>query len=354
MRLKQLKSEEGKALSKIILILVFIHLFGFSYSHPFSFAHVTDTHVGGSTGAEDLARTVADINSLPDIDFVLVTGDITEFGSGEELRTAKSILDRLQKPYYMVPGNHDSKWSESGCNDFVRIFGSETFHFEKNGIIFIGTASGPNMRMGPGLVPREQLLFLDSVLSHLQNPDQPIVFVNHYPIDESLINSNKILNLFKNKNLQVSLLGHGHANKLYNFQGIPGIMGRSNLRASKETGGYNIGTFRNDTLFYAERIPFKMTLPVWCKMPIGEKSGLQVKAEAEAMTEAEAKAEAKVIWSFTEPSDIGAGIATRGRFCIYTTTNGRIIARDRRDGSFLWEFKTGGRSILRHLSKGTG
>lgn len=29
----------------------------------FSFAHVTDTHVGGSTGAEDLALTVKDINA---------------------------------------------------------------------------------------------------------------------------------------------------------------------------------------------------------------------------------------------------------------------------------------------------
>jgi outer membrane protein assembly factor BamB/predicted MPP superfamily phosphohydrolase len=333
-------------------MLIFIHLFGYSYAQPFSFAHVTDTHVGGSTGAEDLERTVADINSLPDLDFVLVTGDITEFGSGEELRTAKEILDKLQKPYYVVPGNHDSKWSESGCNDFVRIFGSETFHFEKNGILFIGTSSGPNMRMGPGLVPREQILFIDSVLTPLQNPDQPIIFINHYPLDESLFNSHKILNLFKNRNLQVSLLGHGHANKLYDFRGIPGIMGRSNLRASKETGGYNIGTFRNDTLFYAERIPGDRTLPVWCKIPFRGKSDLKGEAEEKAVAKAEAKTGLQEIWSITEQSDIGAGIATRGRICIYTATDGRIIARDRNSGSLLWAYKTGGKVYSTPVIKG--
>jgi len=50
-------------------------------AQPFSFAHVTDTHVGGSTGAEDLERTVRDLNAQAGIDFVLVTGDVTEFGS---------------------------------------------------------------------------------------------------------------------------------------------------------------------------------------------------------------------------------------------------------------------------------
>ena len=97
---------------------------------PFRFALVTDIHISGVESKEDLRRTVEDINSLSDIAFVIVSGDVTEFGSYEELHMAKLLLDELQVPYYTIPGNHDSNWSESGTNDFLRIFGNETFGFE--------------------------------------------------------------------------------------------------------------------------------------------------------------------------------------------------------------------------------
>src|SRR5690606_38663174 len=65
-------------------------------AQTFQFAHVTDTHVGGSTGEEDLRATVADINTQAALDFVIVSGDITEFGSDAELMLAKQILDSLR------------------------------------------------------------------------------------------------------------------------------------------------------------------------------------------------------------------------------------------------------------------
>jgi outer membrane protein assembly factor BamB/predicted phosphohydrolase len=321
----------------IVFSLVSIDL----HAQPFSFAHVTDTHIGGGTGADDLIKTVADINTIPGLDFVLVTGDISEFGSGEELRTAKKILDALKIPYYLVPGNHDSKWSESGCNDFVKIFGSETFAFEHKGIFFIGTASGPNMRMGPGLVPREELLWLDSLLMQMKNPSEPLFFINHYPLDESLANSAKVKKLLRIRNIQVVLLGHGHANRQMNFDGIPGIMGRSNLRASAQTGGYNIATIKNDTLYYEERIPGKKTLAPWCRLPLLTKVKVEVEDKVEKVKAG--NGEVKEIWSVIENSDIGGGIASSGGICVYAGTDGMITARNRTNHSLLWQRKTGGK-----------
>ena len=91
-------------------------------SNSFKFAVVTDTHVGSATGEEDLRRTVKDLNSLTDIAFVIVSGDLTEFGAYDELLATKTLLDSLNVPYYSIPGNHDANWSESGTNDFLRIF----------------------------------------------------------------------------------------------------------------------------------------------------------------------------------------------------------------------------------------
>ena len=73
----------------IALISALLCIINMSFAQSFKFAHVTDTHVGGATGAEDLRRTVKDLNTLKDIDFVILSGDITEFGADQELKLAK-------------------------------------------------------------------------------------------------------------------------------------------------------------------------------------------------------------------------------------------------------------------------
>src|SRR5579872_5802711 len=71
----------------------------------FEFAHISDTHIGGApTAADDLRNTVKDINVNPELKFVIITGDITEFGADTELQEAKAILDSLNKPWYIIPG----------------------------------------------------------------------------------------------------------------------------------------------------------------------------------------------------------------------------------------------------------
>lgn len=330
---------------KLILIVCSFLIVFFAQAQSFRFAHVTDTHVGSGTAAEDLTRTVDDINRQADIDFVILSGDVTEFGSEKELLEAKSIIAKLNKPCYVLPGNHDSKWSESGNNDFVRIFGAEEFSFEKNGFLFIGTASGPNMRMAPGLVPREQIVFLDSTLRNMKNPDQPIIFVNHYPLDESLANWYEVIDLLKTRNTQVTLLGHGHANKLFNFEGIPGVMGRSNLRAKKDTGGYNLVTIDRDTMFYAERIPSGKTLPVWCKVPLGKRnyethSGKYPRPDYSVN---QAARQVKVKWQLQDKSDIGTGLAVSGKWAVYANTRGEIVAINKKNGKLIWRFATAGK-----------
>lgn len=337
-----------------LLFLLFIS-FSVARAQPFSFAHITDTHVGGSTGAEDLRLTVADINGQPAIEFVIVSGDITEFGSGAELTEARSILKALHVPFYVVPGNHDSKWSESGCNDFVRIFGSETFAFEKHGIWFAGTASGPNMRMAPALVPREQILLLDSAINSIGESGKPVVFVNHYPLDEALSNSRKVLGILGKADTRVSLCGHGHSNRVYNYGGLPGVMGRSNLRAGKPSGGYNICSVHGDTLCFAERITGVETLPSWHKIPLrGDLHRLpSLKGEPADTGSFPFSHKVKLIWKQQEKSDIGSGIAARGDRCIATTTDGRIVARNTGTGKVLWEFNTGGKIFPTPAIKGS-
>src|SRR3982751_2872029 len=97
----------------LILLMIFTGFVVACGQNAFHFAHVSDTHIGSTNAEEDLVRTVHSINNDTSLSFVIISGDITDVGSDEELQRAKQILDSLNKPWYIVPGNHDSNWSES-------------------------------------------------------------------------------------------------------------------------------------------------------------------------------------------------------------------------------------------------
>ncbi|OZI09075.1 metallophosphoesterase [Siphonobacter sp. BAB-5385] len=313
-------------------------------AQSFQFAFVTDLHVGGATGADDLRRTVKDINANPNLKFVLLTGDLTEFGSDEELQLAKTIIDSLQKPWYAIPGNHDANWSESGSNTFKRVFKGESFSFEYGGFAFIATASGPNMRMGPGQVPREHLVWLDSTLNHLPNPKIPIVYINHYPQDASLNNWYDALDRVKKRNVQLFLCGHGHQNKVYDFEHIPGVMGRSNLRAKAEIGGYNIVTLTKNEAVFTEKTPGTGQLRSWATIPLYDhefsKDTTHFPRPSYAVNEQ--YAQVKTLWQYQDNSDIGSGITVQNDLILCSNTNGLLYALDEK-GQKKWSFPTAGK-----------
>ena len=169
------------------------------------FALMSDIHIMLNSDSErGTAACVEDINNDPELQFVLINGDIANFGYDDELQSAKDILSKFKVPWFIVPGNHDATWSESGTNSFVRIFGYERYEFEAGGFKFLGTPCGPNIRMAPALVPRESWLWLEDQINKLPE-DQPFIFANHYPLDSSLLKFDNVIELLKKKNIQMVL-----------------------------------------------------------------------------------------------------------------------------------------------------
>ncbi len=329
--------------SSVLIALLLIASVG--RAQTFRFAFVSDTHIGNPTAEEDLRRTVADINSNDSISFAMFTGDITEFGSDEELKLAKQILSELNKPWYIIAGNHDSNWSESGSNTFRTVFGAETFSFVHNGYLFAATSSGPNMRMGPGQVPRENIVWLDSVLTNMKNPQMPVIYINHYPQDSSLNNWYDAIDLLKKRNIQLMLHGHGHNNRLFNYDGIPTVMGRSNLRAKAEIGGYNIVTIENGVARFSERNPVTRILKPWMEVELTDHqfSTNPGKYHRPSYAVNQVYPNVKKVWEYQDDSDVGAGTATTKNIVIATNTSGLIYALDKNTGKRTWSYQTGGK-----------
>jgi outer membrane protein assembly factor BamB/predicted phosphodiesterase len=311
---------------------------------PFRFAFISDTHIGSPNGGseEDLRRTVRDINAMKDIAFVVLTGDITELGKNEELVLAKQLLDSLNIKWYIIPGNHDTGWSESGGLMFSKVFGYDKFSFEYNGIRFLGCPSGPYLRMSDGHVPRESVNWLDAELKKLK-PGQPVIFLNHYPIDIQLDNWYEVTDRLHRYNTWAILCGHGHANKALNFEDIPGVMGRSNLRAKAPIGGYNIVDVRKDSIIFSERKPGTETLKAWTAVKIENHHYDTKKTYKRPDFSANRNyPNVKEKWRYTSAANIISTPAVKDGLVVVGNQQGKLVCLDLATGKLKWSFQTKG------------
>ena len=333
-------------MKKFSLVLSFIIISFLSEAQlkPFRFAFISDTHIGSPDGSpeEDLRRTVRDINAMTDIAFVVLTGDITELGTNEELKLAKQILDSLHVKWYIIPGNHDTGWSESGGVMFTTVFGYDKFSFEYNGIRFLGCASGPYLRMSDGHVPRNAVNWLDEELKKVKQ-QQPIIFLNHYPIDNGLDNWYEITDRLRQYNTWAILCGHGHANKAMNFEDIPGVMGRSNLRAKAPVGGYNLVDVRTDSIVFTERRPGVETLKSWTGVKIETRQYVKDKKFTRPDYSINNRySGVKEKWRFSSDANIISTPAVGGDNVIVGNQNGKMICLSLKSGKQKWAYQTGG------------
>nr|WP_321374742.1 PQQ-binding-like beta-propeller repeat protein [uncultured Bacteroides sp.] len=241
-------------MKKIFFSVLFCLIINSLRSENFRFALLTDLHVSGDSLAyNDLRKSVEQINKTKDIDFVIVSGDVTEEGDRASLKRVKSLLDLLKMKYYITSGNHETKWSESGATDFGHIFGSDRFKFEYNGILFLGFNSGPVIRMADGHVSPQDISWMKKELATF-GKDKPVILVTHYPLQEGDVdNWYDVTDAVRPYNIRVFLGGHYHRNLLFNYDGIPGIICRSNLRGKEKVGGYSVFEVTPDSLLVYEQ-----------------------------------------------------------------------------------------------------
>lgn len=199
-------------------------------------AILSDVHVTpGNANEGKLREAVAEINAA-DVDAVMLTGDLTNEGSDEQLRNIKGILDDITHPFYIIPGNHENNWSQSACKTFNDLWGSDRFVFTVDNLVVVGMNCGPFMKMGDGHIKQEDLLWLDSTLTAMVKPGMMVLSVNHYPILDDLDNYRAYVDILKKYPVITHQCGHYHSWRLYETDGINGLMVRA-----LDMGGGNYG-----------------------------------------------------------------------------------------------------------------
>lgn len=311
--------------------------------HPaLRFAFVTDTHLGVKDNKNDLIRCIQDINAQDSLDFVLVGGDITSFGKDEELVDAKRVLDDIRIPYWVVSGNHDSKWSESGCNTFVKVFGYEQFEFEAGGYRFLGCNCGPDMRAAPALVPRSSMNWMKSL-----EPGKPVIFLNHYPLDPGMANWYDVRRELLRLNCRLAISGHVHRNSARDYDGLPGVTGRCCFKR-KGMPGYNIVCIgENGEITVSERRlgdRGAVTRAPWYSSTLRavqdtldyDTDGLPLNYPGMTYADNAGYPEVEVRWSLVEDANIGSGFSCNGENAWFATAAGKVSCVSLATGKVLW------------------
>ena len=202
-------------------------------------AQVTDLHIrqpgklayGRLDTAPYLRRAVdaiAGLRQKPDA--IVLTGDLTDFGRAEEYAHLAQLLDPLDVPFYLLPGNHDDR------EQMRRSFPSHAYlgtsgalqYSVKIGDLRLVTLDTVLAGQSDGALPPERLAWLDAELA--QDEATPTVIAMHHPPFRTMIGHMDRLGLLqgaeqleaivaKHGNVERVICGHLHRTILRRFGG---------------------------------------------------------------------------------------------------------------------------------------
>ncbi len=153
-------------------------------------AQISDTHIcaegtrlyGRIDTNAGLRRAVETINRLrPRPDAVLASGDLTEAGETAQYAALRAMLDRLEAPLYVMPGNHDSR-------DRLRAAFADHAYLPKDGFLHYAVELGPLRLIAldtvvpgedGGTLCAERLGWLEERLE--ADRERPVIIAMHHP-----------------------------------------------------------------------------------------------------------------------------------------------------------------------------
>lgn len=342
---------EANLISQIELIMKRIYLLCFlSYSafaqlngsNPVRFAVLTDLHlVPGNENDQIFSEVVKAVEShKPSL--IFVAGDLTNQGNNIELENVALRLKEFKIPVHVIPGNHETTWSESAGKKINELWSNDRFYIETADIRYCGISTGPYMRMSDGLVKSEDLRWLDKTLGTTANSKKPIVFFCHYPMQDGLGNFTSLTDVLNKYPVEIAFCGHEHRFKLYNSDSIPQVVCEA-LRSRTGNVGYTIVDLKPDTAYCNYYKLYDNVPDSIIKVDLINKHCLdgKLRSSRPEKTGGELPAGWKLEQIENEGASVFTGVAENNGRMIYGTSDGRVVCRKVDNGSLCWEKNVG-------------
>ena len=291
------------------------------------FYHCSDTHVPVAGTAGTVAEMAKFTGGEPA--FVVVTGDLTEFGGGDGAwEKYLALWKPFPMPVYSALGNHDETWWVLRPEIAAR-HGAPWYSWDAEGCHFVVLDSAGPQDPRPTFAP-EELAWLREDLARVTDGD-PVFIAFHHPLSSGEFASprdpGRLIEVVKDDNVVAFLVGHGHVARHEVWRGYDMIEGGSTFG---KDAGWNVcrvhqGSF---SVTYRETDGEERLLI--------EKRMTPMKREA-APIEPIPEGTRKALWAARVPSAVRAAPLAIGDQVVIVGTNGRIWRFDARSGRPLGE-----------------
>ncbi|MCL6518498.1 MAG: PQQ-binding-like beta-propeller repeat protein [Armatimonadetes bacterium] len=260
-----------------LAILLLIVSFGWAQDIPdFTFIHGSDSHLPDSmSSTQSVISEIANLGEInllpykvtvPAPSFVIVTGDLTEFGPFQGgLDAYLNCWKNVKIPIYNQSGNHDGTWY---CirRALRRWHGSHCYSFDFNDCHFIGLDTSTPQDPRP-TITTEQLLWLKEDFKKVK-PTTPVFLFFHHPLYGSEFASefecDRLVDILRPYNVVLMMAGHSHGHVLANAVGYDLVTGGSFL---KPDPGFSIVSVKDGIL----RVAYKKAGEKDATIPILQK-----------------------------------------------------------------------------------
>lgn len=242
-------------------------------SPHFDFLHVSDTHVDarpsgavapdrmrGEETIDWMSKVLAGEGAQPE--FVLVTGDLTEFGApGDTWRDVERFLGKLPIPWYPVMGNHDQTWNPIDKPYFARLDGLQersrvgrSYLVKHDGWALVALNSATLYEPRPSFDPAE----LEGLRILLQERASgiPVLVALHHPPDSTEFAqphaSRMLFSALDGFDVELVLYGHGHSVKHHRVFGVDCVQGGSTFASKgRDERGFGRARLHDGRLTYS-------------------------------------------------------------------------------------------------------
>jgi Icc protein len=151
---------------------------------PFLLVQLSDPHVGASwDGVDPVGRLEAAVEAVRALeaspDAVLVSGDLAEHAADAEYEQVRTLLERIDAPSYVLPGNHDNRDALHRHFGVPGAGGRPVQYAVDLGPLRLVVLDSTIPGEDGGELDRERLAWLEEALA--REPGTPTVVAMHHP-----------------------------------------------------------------------------------------------------------------------------------------------------------------------------